>query len=195
MEDWAEVHRLFHREGLPQGGDRPPARHEPQHRRPAARPRASRRGTCGRRRAPSSTPSPTRIAAMLAPIPTVPGDGHPRAPAAARVGTPLGECLTEPGIRMAMGGGVLPTTRARLLIREPEPRAPASPAASHGGRTPWRRRNRWTQLAGIGPVGRDPIVGLALLRPVDPFDDCCVPVRRADASWARRAGPGGGGRR
>ena len=38
MEDWAEVHRLFHREGLAEGGHRPAARHEPQYRRPAARP-------------------------------------------------------------------------------------------------------------------------------------------------------------
>ena len=83
MEDWAEVHRLFHREGLRQGGDRPPARDEPQHGRAAARPV----------RAAALCPPTDRLPAR--PVhrahrgdarrrPDGPRDGHPRAPPARR---------------------------------------------------------------------------------------------------------------
>ena len=81
MEDWAEVHRLFHREGLAKAAiarrlgmsrttvDRLLALREP--------PRYVRapRGLAAR-------PVRERIAALLAADPTVGGDGHPRAPAA-----------------------------------------------------------------------------------------------------------------
>ena len=72
---------------------------------------------------------------------------------------------------------------------------PASPAASHGGRTPWMRWNRVDAVGGDRASWPGPFVGLALLRPVGPFDDRCVMVRRAVASRTRRAGPGGGRRR
>ena len=185
MEDWAEVHRLFHREGLAKAAI---ARRLGMSRNTVARllelDEPPRYG--GRRRARSSTRSPTAIAAMLDGGPDRARDGHPRAPPVPR------RVPRSLGIRMAIRAPtpVLGCSSEKLNLGPP-----ASPAASHGGRTPWMRWNRVDAAGWDGASYPGPFVGLALLRPVDPFDDRRVMVRRAVASRTRRAGPGGGRRR